>query len=103
MQTIHLRAVALVKEFEGQSYLCPAGVPAIGCGHTATVMKTDVSRKRTITDAAASVNQLIKFSFTDLQRGVRARLVFSMGFGNFGSSTLLRLFNAGASDTGVTP
>jgi lysozyme len=47
---------ALIKQFESlrlTAYLCPAGIPTIGYGHTSDVTHADVKNKRTITEHQA--------------------------------------------------
>jgi len=46
----------LIKRFESfrpKAYLCPAGIPTIGWGHTAGVTPDDVQQGRTITEEQA--------------------------------------------------
>lgn len=97
-------AINLVKHFEGLSlnaYLCPAGIPTIGYGHT-----TGVTLGQTITAeaavvllaedlaaAAAVVDALVTVPVNDGQRGALSSFVFNLGRGNFQSSTLLKRLN----------
>ena len=100
------QAVNLVKHFEGlylNAYLCPAGVPTIGYGHTAgvkmgqtiTAAQADDFLKADLTAAAAQVDKLVKVPLTPDQRGALASFVFNLGAGSLQSSTLLRLLNQG--------
>jgi lysozyme len=100
-------AVALVKHFEGlypKAYLCPAGVPTIGYGHTGP----DVRLGMTITEAqaeqllaadlaeaAAVVDKYVRVPLPENPRGALSSFVFNLGAGAFASSTLLRLLNLG--------
>lgn len=100
-------AVALVKHFEGlypKAYLCPAGVPTVGFGHTGP----DVRLGMTITEAqaeqllaadlaeaAAVVDKYVRVPLPENPRGALASFVFNLGGGAFASSTLLRLLNLG--------
>jgi len=99
-------AVDLVKHFEGlylTAYLCPAGVPTIGYGHTAGVEMGQTIAKATadmllsadLATAAAQVDKLVKVALTPEQRGALASFVFNLGAGSLASSTLLKLLNAG--------
>jgi len=99
-------AVDLVKHFEGlylTAYLCPAGVPTIGYGHTAGVEMGQTTTKATadmlltadLASAAAQVDKLVKVALTPEQRGALASFVFNLGAGSLASSTLLKLLNAG--------
>ena len=96
----------LVHCFEGlylSAYLCPAGVPTIGYGHTSGVkMGQRITRAQAETylradmaAAAAQVDKLVKVPLTANQRGALASFVFNLGAGNLQSSTLLRLLNQG--------
>lgn len=99
-------AVDLVKHFEGlylTAYLCPAGVPTIGYGHTAgveigqtiTAAQAEAFLSSDLTAAAAQVDKLVKVPLTPDQRGALASFVFNLGAGSLSSSTLLKLLNAG--------
>lgn len=99
-------AVNLVKHFEGlylNAYLCPAGVPTIGYGHTAgvkmgqtiTTAQADDLLQADLTAAAAQVDKLVTVPLTPQQRGALASFVFNLGAGSLQSSTLLRLLNQG--------
>jgi len=99
-------AIDLVKHFEGlylTAYLCPAGVPTIGYGHTAGVQmgqtisaeQADQFLQQDLTGAAASVDRLVKVAVNPQQRGALASFVFNLGAGSLQGSTLLRLLNQG--------
>ncbi|MBP2301582.1 lysozyme [Azospirillum picis] len=101
-------ALDLVKHFEGLflgAYLCPAGVPTIGWGHTKGVkLGQRITRQQAeellsadMAEAADAVDRLVSVPLTDNQRGALASFVFNLGPGSLGGSTLLRLLNAGAS------
>ncbi len=105
------QGLSLVKEFEGlflKAYLCPAGIPTIGYGHTKNVSKYDVSAGRTISKSRAedllrmdlanaekAVEQLVKVQVTQNQFDALVSFVFNCGAGNFKKSTLLRKLNNG--------
>ncbi len=99
-------AVDLVKHFEGlylTAYLCPAGVPTIGYGHTAGVSlgqtitegQADQFLAADLAGAAASVDRLVKVMINPKQRGALASFVFNLGAGSLEDSTLLKLLNNG--------
>ncbi|MFL7906018.1 lysozyme [Azospirillum argentinense] len=101
---IHPDALALVRHFEGlylKAYLCPAGVPTIGYGHTAGVrmgqtingLQAEVYLRADMADAARDVYRLVKVPLTDRQRGALTSFVFNLGAGTLRDSTLLRLLN----------
>lgn len=105
------RAIPLVKEFEGlklTAYRCPAGVPTIGYGHTATVTAEDVAQKRRITREQAE--KLLRDDLTkygqELLRYVKVEpnvnqlaafisFAFNVGVQGFRSSTVLKRHNEG--------
>ncbi|CAO3453830.1 Phage lysozyme R (EC 3.2.1.17) [Azospirillum argentinense] len=101
---IHPDALALVRHFEGlylKAYLCPAGVPTIGYGHTAgvklgqtiTSLQAEVYLRADMAEAAGDVDRLVKVPLTDRQRGALTSFVFNLGAGALQTSTLLRLLN----------
>ncbi|MDQ2823561.1 MAG: lysozyme [Pseudomonadota bacterium] len=85
-------------------YLCEAGVPTGGWGHTGK----DVAAGQLITMAQAQawwgadisvfealVNKLVKVQPTQAEFDALVALSFNIGASAFASSTLLRMFNAG--------
>lgn len=106
MSTSSRAGLGLVKSFEGcelKAYLCPAGIWTIGYGRT-----TNVKRGDTCTQAQADawlvqeydavekkVKALVKVSLTANQLGALVSFAYNVGTGALGSSTLLRLLNAG--------
>lgn len=109
MTTSSRAGLGLVKTFEGcklTAYLCPAGVWTIGWGRT-----TNVKRGDTCTQAQADawleqeydaferkVRSLVKVPLTANQMGALVSFAYNVGMGALGSSTLLRLLNAGQYD-----
>ncbi|AIB13563.1 muraminidase (plasmid) [Azospirillum argentinense] len=103
---IHPDALALVRHFEGlylNAYLCPAGVPTIGYGHTAGVrmgqtidgLQAEVFLRADMAEAAAQVDKLVTVPLTDRQRGALASFVFNLGAGALRDSTLRSMLNKG--------
>lgn len=99
-------AIDLVKHFEGLSldaYLCPAGIPTIGYGHTAgvtlgqsiTAGRAETLLSRDLAAAAAVVDRLVTVPVNNGQRGALASFVFNLGRSSFQSSTLLKRLNMG--------
>lgn len=101
--------IALIKRFEtfqAKAYLCPAGVPTIGYGHTGS----DVRLGQTITEHQADVIlalDLERFErgVTELVAGVEVTenqfsalvsLAFNIGLDALGRSTLLRKLRTSA-------
>lgn len=96
-----------------KAYLCPAGVPTIGRGHTDGVTMEDVRNGRTITPEQE--RSMFKSDMVKWERAVRAcltrtpdenqvaamiSLAFNIGMGGpkkpgFSTSTVLKSFNAG--------
>ncbi|CAO3446591.1 Phage lysozyme R (EC 3.2.1.17) [Azospirillum argentinense] len=103
---VHPDALALVRHFEGlylKAYLCPAGVPTIGYGHTAGVkmgqtingLQAEVYLRADMADAARDVDRLVMAPLTDRQRGALASFVFNLGAGALRDSTLRSMLNKG--------
>lgn len=100
----------LIKSFEGlalKAYLCPAGVPTIGYGHTRTVAHADVAAGRRITQAEAEallradleffeagVTKKVRTSLRQNQFDALVSFAYNVGLGAFGNSTLLAHVNA---------
>ncbi|MCM2433227.1 lysozyme [Agrobacterium rosae] len=107
------KALQIIKASEGcklKAYLCPAGIPTIGTGHTKTVTMADVKRGKTITQNEADrllsvdlaefekgVAKLVKVPITDDQFGALVSFAFNLGLGAFAGSTLLKRINGKAS------
>ncbi len=97
-------ALALVKAAEGlclTGYLCPAGVPTIGWGHTGGVQVGQTISKdeaeallaADLAHAGDTVLRLAKVSLNDNEYGALCSLVFNIGGGNFEGSSVLRELN----------
>ncbi|WP_197416383.1 MULTISPECIES: lysozyme [unclassified Massilia] len=88
------------------AYLCPAGVPTIGWGHTkgvkigdtCSVQQADIWLSQDLEDTAATVASLVKVPLTQGQFDALCDFVFNLGAKKFGSSTLLILLNKGRMD-----
>ena len=115
MRTINEQGLALIKEFEGcqlEAYLCPAGVPTIGYGHTRSVelgqviseAKADALLREDLVNAEAAVDRLVTAPINENQFSALVSFVFNIGAsvalggepGAFDRSTLLSLLNANA-------
>lgn len=101
-------AAGLVKEFEGlrlEAYLCPAGVPTIGYGHTAGVrLGTRVSAEQA--DQLLTVDlervrlqlqllQSVKVPVSEGQFKALLSFAYNVGVAAVKDSTLLKYLNAG--------
>lgn len=107
------KALELIKNSEGcflKAYLCPAGIPTIGYGHTKTVSHADVKRGKTITRIEAErllkadlsefekgVERVIKVPLNPDQFGAMVSFAFNVGLSALQSSTLLKRINGKAS------
>ena len=96
----------LVASFEGLSqtaYLCPAGVWTIGYGHTHGVQpgdKVTPSQAEAMLDAdlvawAVGVENVLKVPASQHEFDAMVSLAFNIGLAGFGTSSVLRLHNAG--------
>lgn len=106
IQTATGAAYALIREHEGlrlDCYLCPAGVPTIGYGHTgpgvAMGSRIDLARAEQlligdIHEAEESIRKLVKVPLNENQFNALVSFVFNLGETALRSSTLLRYINA---------
>ena len=97
---------ALVSWFEGRSlvaYLDPVGIPTICEGVTlgvklgdrATPAQCDQLLQRELRVALTAVDRQVRVPLPDTRRAALGSFVYNVGEGQFSSSTLLRLLNAG--------
>jgi len=94
----------LIKHYEGKynkAYLCPAGIPTIGYGHTKGVVLGQVCTKEEAeewlqddySEAESGVLKAVTTSLLPNQLQALASFVFNLGIGRFKSSTMLMLIN----------
>ena len=105
------RGLALIKEFEGcklAAYQCPAGIWTIGIGSTHYGDGTPVTKSRTLPTEKAAI-ALLAATIGQYEKAVNAVdaeltqnefdalvcLCYNIGAGNFASSTLVKMLNAG--------
>ena len=102
---ISQKGIDLIKNFEGcrlTAYRCPANILTIGYGHTGS----DVVMGQKITQEQAekllksdllvhcnNVSRLVKVPLTQNQFDALVSFEFNVGYGNFASSTMLKLLN----------
>lgn len=102
---ISQKGIDLIKNFEGcrlTAYRCPANILTIGYGHTGS----DVVTGQKITQEQAekllksdllvhcnNVSRLVKAPLTQNQFDALVSFEFNVGYGNFASSTMLKLLN----------
>lgn len=89
------------------AYLCPAGIPTIGWGHTRTVTRADVGKKRIseeeahrllaedIAEAVIGVELALVRKPTANQFSAMVSLAFNIGNTAFAKSSIVRHHNAG--------
>lgn len=101
----------LIKQFEGcklKAYLCPAGIPTIGYGHTEGLTKADVTNGRTITQQQADtlldidyakyekqVEDSVKTELNENQLGALTSFAYNLGINALRNSTLMKHINGG--------
>ena len=96
----------IVKEAEGlrlSAYLCPAGIPTIGYGHTKGVKLGDTCTKEQAEKwlendfftAKQDVKAVVKVPLKENQLDALASFVFNLGVRKLIQSTLLKKLNAG--------
>ncbi len=99
------KGLALIKQFEGlrlHAYLCAAGVPTIGYGHTKGVEMDDAITEEQaehllqedLREFELAIQRLVHISITQNQFDALVSLVFNIGVDNFKKSTLLKKVNA---------
>lgn len=96
----------LIKKWEGlrlEAYLCTAGVPTIGYGHTKGVKIGDVCTEDQanqwllddMLEASEAIDRLVRVPLNNNQYGALTSFVFNLGWGNLQTSTLLKMLNEG--------
>ena len=105
------KGIEFIKAHEGlrlDAYLCPAGVPTIGYGHTYNVKMGDriteeQAEKFLIDDLAVAEREVNRYGFdlTQNQFDALVSFVFNVGVGNFRSSTLLKRLKANPNDPDI--
>ena len=100
------KAAEIIEKFEGlrlEAYKCPAGIWTIGIGSTRDVREgMTITRAEAIgrlmedmRDADDCIEEHCDVALNSNQRAALISFIFNVGCGNFRSSTLLRLLNAG--------
>lgn len=103
---ISQKGLDLIKRFEGlrlDAYICPGNVWTIGYGSTRGVKQGDrITKERAeellredVARFESPVRRLVKVPLEQHQFDALVSFAFNVGSGALGSSTLLRLLNAG--------
>lgn len=107
MTEISENGIKLIKNFEGcrlEAYKCPAGVWTIGYGHTGaevhaglkiTQEQANKYLKNDLLIHCNNVSRLVKKPLTQNQFDALVSFEYNVGYGNFASSTMLKLLNQG--------
>ena len=107
MTDISENGIKLIKNFEGcrlEAYKCPAGVWTIGYGHTGaevhaglkiTQEQANKYLKNDLLIHCNNVSRLVKKPLTQNQFDALVSFEYNVGYGNFASSTMLKLLNQG--------
>jgi lysozyme len=105
------KGIELIKAHEGlrlDAYLCPAGVPTIGYGHTHGVKMGDriteeQAEKFLIGDLIVAETEVNRYGLNINQNQFDALVsfVYNIGAGNFRSSTLLKRLKANPNDPDI--
>jgi lysozyme len=100
--------IELIKRFEGlrlKAYLCPAGKPTIGYGHTEGVKPgqtiTEEEAEQLLREDLIVVENEINKHNLDINQNqfdALASFVYNVGVGNFRTSTLLKKIKADPND-----
>lgn len=102
---ISQNGIELIKKFEGcrlEAYKCPAGILTIGYGHTGsevhlgqkiTQEQAEKYLKQDITIHSNNVSRLVKTPLNQNQFDALVSFEYNVGYGNFASSTMLKLLN----------
>ena len=99
-----MTGIELIKKFEGlrlESYLCPAGIPTIGYGHTEGVKLgqkiTEEQANKLLADDylefESNVSQMVKVPLKEHQLDALVSFVFNLGINALRNSTLLKKLN----------
>lgn len=106
MGKIKVTGLDIIKLYEGlrlDAYLCPAGVPTIGYGHTKDVKLGDRCTQQQAEEwleddffmAKTDVKAVVKVPITQNQLDALGSFVFNLGVRRLIQSTLLKKLNAG--------
>ncbi|MBQ7514495.1 MAG: lysozyme [Prevotella sp.] len=112
LMTTSNKGKQLIKDYEGlrlKSYMCPAGVPTIGWGHTKGVKMgqtiTEAQAEDLLVEDIAPIERLLNvlgINFRQEQFDALVSWIFNLGAGNFTNSTLCKRIMQGAADEEIT-
>jgi lysozyme len=105
------KGIEFIKAHEGlrlDAYLCPAGVPTIGYGHTYNVkigdrITAEQAEMLLIGDLIVAETEVNRYGLhlTQNQFDALVSFVFNVGAGNFRNSTLLKRLKANPNDPDI--
>jgi GH24 family phage-related lysozyme (muramidase) len=98
--------IALIQEFEGMrlvGYLCPAGKPTVGWGHTKTarvgqrisIERAEQLLREDLADFERCVERVVSVPMSQNEFDAIVSWAFNVGCGAVAKSTLVRKLNAG--------
>ena len=102
---ISQNGIELIKKFEGcrlEAYKCPAGILTIVYGHTGSEVRlgqkitqeqAEKYLKQDLTIHSNNVSRLVKVPLNQNQYDALVSFEYNVGYGNFASSTMLKLLN----------
>jgi lysozyme len=101
------QGLAIIKRFEGlrlKAYRCPANILSVGYGHTGSDVTEDLTitaeeadrlLRQDVGSAERAVEQFVTVPLNENQFSALVSFVYNVGSGNFHTSSLLKLLNAG--------
>ena len=105
------KGIELIKNYEGlrlEAYVCPAGKPTIGYGHTKNVK---LGQKITVEEAEQFFKEDLIIVENEINRhnlninqnqfDALASFIYNVGIGNFKTSTLLKKIKANPNDKSI--
>jgi lysozyme len=109
LDTVFAALAPLVRKFEGlrlRAYVCPAGVPTIGYGHTPAVLNTTITKDEAETLLTKDMNAAVlagihaspSLALSPIALAAIADFIFNLGAGRYRASTLRHRINAGEWD-----
>lgn len=102
---INQKTIDLVKDFEGfyaDEYICPAGVPTIGYGHTGGDIPVHISKedaeevlKKDLEEHSGYITDMVTVQLNDDQFGALVSLCFNIGPNKLKNDSIIQKLNTG--------